>query len=88
MQVPVSLESSLISPALAEAIGANESSLTMLPLYKRCLRCRRFATYGIPGPYRRARHCKAHQTPSDKDVTSPSSPSRASATLTPHTLQL
>eukprot|EP00288_Rhodomonas_lens_P008506 CAMPEP_0177721248 /NCGR_PEP_ID=MMETSP0484_2-20121128/17045_1 /TAXON_ID=354590 /ORGANISM="Rhodomonas lens, Strain RHODO" /LENGTH=359 /DNA_ID=CAMNT_0019233539 /DNA_START=82 /DNA_END=1161 /DNA_ORIENTATION=+ len=67
-QVPVSLESSLISPALAEAIGANESSLTMLPLYKRCLRCRRFATYGIPGPYRRARHCKAHQTPSDKDV--------------------
>mmetsp|Transcript_12992 Transcript_12992/g.25942 ORF Transcript_12992/g.25942 Transcript_12992/m.25942 type:complete len:421 (+) Transcript_12992:267-1529(+) len=64
-QVPVSLSQNRLSPAPIH--GGNES-LTMLPLYKRCFRCRRWATFGIPGPVRRVRHCKEHASPSDKDV--------------------
>ena len=41
----------LLGRSLADA-GAT-AGLYMLPLYKRCKRCRRFATYGAPGPVRR-----------------------------------
>ena len=44
--------------------------LTMLPLYKRCRRCRRWATFGTAtagGPASK-RHCKMHAPPGERPV--------------------
>jgi len=42
--------------------------LTMLPLYKRCRLCRRWATFGPPGPLGSKRHCRSHAPPSEVPV--------------------
>jgi hypothetical protein len=46
--------------------------LTMLPLYKRCRRCRRWATFGVKGASGERRgvklHCRAHAPPSQVPV--------------------
>ena len=42
--------------------------LTMLPLYKRCQRCRKWATFGPPGPRGVKRHCHSHAIASEVPV--------------------
>lgn len=42
--------------------------LTMLPLYKRCRRCRRWAGFGPPGVRGVKRHCRSHAPPSEVPV--------------------
>lgn len=47
----------------------NESAkYTMLPLYKRCRKCRRYATYGPPLGVRKCMHCRLHMMPGEIDV--------------------
>uniref|UniRef100_A0A7S4KBH4 Uncharacterized protein n=1 Tax=Guillardia theta TaxID=55529 RepID=A0A7S4KBH4_GUITH len=55
-------------PVQWPGISSRTGQLTMLPLYKRCFDCRRFATYGEPGPVRRTKHCKLHALPTEVDV--------------------
>ena len=42
--------------------------LTMLPLYKRCQRCRKWATFGPPGARGVKLHCRSHALESDVPV--------------------
>jgi len=55
------------------ALSGNHSTrLNMLPIYKRCHSCRRFATFGMPPEpgvcKRREIHCKIHKTEAEVDV--------------------
>ena len=49
--------------------GGDVAGLHMLPLYKRCRRCRRFATYGTPGPVRReVKSCAGNRRCTARDI--------------------